>query len=97
MKTKMKSGLLKRFVPTGAGVSQFPYFTMPVSDMKAWQLYVGQTMWLITLGVVFFIINMLVDMTFLKENKPVRKGLRIAEDISTGEGVNSTYLSSQFS
>jgi hypothetical protein len=70
---------------------------MSVDDMKAWQLYVGQTMWLITIGVVFFIINMLVDMTFLKENNPVRKGLRIAEDISTGEGVSSTYLSSQFS
>lgn len=88
--------IVKRFYPNTSAIADFPYFTMNVFEMKGWQLYVGQTMWLITVGVIFLLINMFLDMTFLRSNEPLRRSIRVAEDISTGEGVSSSYFASQF-
>lgn len=73
-------------------LSSFPYFNMYIGDMKAWQLYVGQTIWIASLAVIFFILNMLLDMTFLKNNSSIRKGVFIAEAISTGEGITPSSM-----
>lgn len=56
-----------------------------VKDLKAWQLYVGQSMWLFFIGIVFFLLKMLLEMTFLAKSSSFQSAYRIVEEIGTGK------------
>jgi hypothetical protein len=84
-------GLRTRIMPKLDSVAMFPYFTMPVAHMRAWQLYVGQTTWVIFLGLLFWLISALIEATPLNRSPALKKGVSTLKDLATGEGVQSDY------
>ncbi len=60
-------------------------FMRPVADLKAWELYTGQSIWFFFIGIVFFLFRYLLDMTFLKKNTTFQKAYRVVEKVGTGE------------
>ena len=81
----------KKLLPTSAGVVQWPYFMMKVSDMKAWQLYVGQTFWVALVGFFFWFVNMTLARVGI-ESPTVHQVSTGVEQLATGEGVDSSYI-----
>ena len=59
-------------------------FAKDVKSMKAWELYVGQSMWLFFVGIVFYILKLILDMTILPKSKTFKKGFGIVEGIASG-------------
>lgn len=81
------------------GIGKFPYFTMKVSKMTAWQLYVGQTIMVIAIGIVVWLLQKALKALHL--NFPiVTESIDLAEQVATGEGVHPNlvpnYLKSIF-
>lgn len=60
-------------------------FMRPVTDLKAWELYTGQSIWFFFIGIVFFLIKYLLDLTFLRGNKKFQSAYRVVEKIGTGQ------------
>ena len=60
-------------------------FMKDVKELKAWQLYAGQSIWFFFVGIMFYIVKMLLDMTFLTKNKTFTSAYEVVESIGTGE------------
>lgn len=60
-------------------------FMKPVTELKAWELYTGQSIWFFFIGVVFFMFKYLIDMTFLSKNQRFQTAYRIVEKIGSGQ------------
>ena len=60
-------------------------FMKPVTELKAWELYTGQSIWFFFIGVIFFLIKSLIDMTFLKNNQKFQSAYRVVEKVGTGQ------------
>tara|TARA_B110000027_G_C16060851_1_gene274432 strand:- start:183 stop:428 length:246 start_codon:yes stop_codon:yes gene_type:complete len=60
-------------------------FMKPVTELKAWELYTGQSIWFFFIGIVFFLIKYLIDMTFLKSNQRFQSAYRVVEKVGTGQ------------
>ena len=62
-------------------------FMKPVTKLKAWELYTGQSIWFFFIGIVFFLIKYLIDMTFLKNNRQFQSAYRVVEKIGSGQAL----------
>ena len=60
-------------------------FMKPVIELKAWELYIGQSIWFFFIGIVFFLIRYILDMTFLKSNQQFQSAYRVVEKIGVGQ------------
>ena len=60
-------------------------FMRPVTELKAWELYTGQSIWFFFVGIVFFLIKSVLDMTFLKNNQRFQSAYRVVEKIGSGQ------------
>ena len=60
-------------------------FMKPVIELKAWELYIGQSIWFFFIGIVFFLIKYILDMTFLKSNQQFQSAYRAVEKIGSGQ------------
>jgi len=60
-------------------------FMKPVKELKAWELYTGQSIWFFFIGIVFFIIKFILDKTFLKRSTTFQKAYRVIEKVGTGQ------------
>ena len=60
-------------------------FMRDVKEMKAWQLYAGQSVWFFAVGIVFYLLKMLLDMTSLKRSKSFNSAYSLVESIGTGK------------
>jgi len=60
-------------------------FMKPVTELKAWELYTGQSIWFFFIGIVFFLFRYLLDMTFLKKSTTFQKAYRVVEKVGTGQ------------
>jgi len=57
----------------------------PVTELKAWELYTGQSIWFFFIGIVFFLIKYILDMTFLKSSARFQSAYRVVEKIGSGQ------------
>lgn len=62
-------------------------FSKPVVELKAWELYTGQSIWFFFIGIVFYILKYLLDMTFLGENKQFQSVYKVVEKIGSGQAL----------
>ena len=60
-------------------------FMKPVTELKAWELYTGQSIWFFFIGIVFFLFKYLLDMTFLAKNRQFQSAYRVVEKVGTGQ------------
>lgn len=60
-------------------------FMRPVTELKAWELYTGQSIWFFFIGIIFFLLKYLLDMTFLKGNSRFQTAYRVVEKVGTGQ------------
>ena len=77
--------LKTRVFPKVSSVMDFPYFTMNVTDMKAWQLYVGVSTWVLFIVLLFQLVRYLLDMTPVRENRYLEQGLGAVESLALGQ------------
>ena len=70
----------------------FPFFTMKVQNMRGWQLYVGNSFWLIFVGLMFLLVDALIKMTGV-DSHVVSFVQKHTKQVMTGENVDSTYAS----
>ena len=64
-------------------------FEKKVKDMKAWQLYVGQSMWVFFIGILFFLLTMILRKLSLLNSPLVKKSYGVVESIATGTATSS--------
>jgi hypothetical protein len=62
-------------------------FSKPVVELKAWELYTGQSVWFFFIGIVFYILKYLLDMTFLGKNKQFQSVYKVVEKIGSGQAL----------
>ena len=62
-------------------------FLKPVVELKAWELYTGQSIWFFFIGIVFYILKYLLDMTFLGKNKQFQSVYKVVEKIGSGQAL----------
>ena len=60
-------------------------FMKDVKELKAWQLYAGQSIWFFFVGIMFYLIKAVLDMTFLSKNKTFKSAYQVVESIGTGQ------------
>jgi hypothetical protein len=60
-------------------------FMKDVKDIKAWQLYAGQSIWFFFVGIMFYLVKSILDMTFLSKNKTFTSAYKVVESIGTGQ------------
>lgn len=60
-------------------------FMKPVTELKAWELYTGQSIWFFFIGIVFFLLKYILDMTFLKSSQRFQSAYRVVEKIGSGQ------------
>lgn len=77
--------LKNRLIPKVDRILDFPYFTMSVSNMKAWQLYVGASTWILFIVLIFQLVRYLLDMTPIRENAYVTQGIGAVENLALGK------------
>ena len=65
-------------------------FEKRVKEMKAWQLYVGQSMWLFFIGIFFFVLKLVIDKLFMPKSPVFRKGYNVVESIATGTATSGS-------
>ena len=73
----------KRFIPTRNGIGKMPYFMMRVVDMKAWQLYVGQSLFLVVMGILFWLLNSVLASLGV-DNRYLKSGVSAVRSVATG-------------
>ena len=74
----------RRYLPKVKNISTFPFFTMKVVDLKAWQLYIGQSTFVIVMGIVFFAILEFLRILGVDNNSVVSKATEGLKSIATG-------------
>lgn len=62
-------------------------FMKPVTELKAWELYTGQSIWFFCIGIVFFLLKYLLDMTFLKSSSRFQSAYKVVEKVGTGQAL----------
>lgn len=85
-----------RFLPSVKNFQPFPFFNMRVSEMKAWQLYVGQSSFVLVMGIVFYIIMEVIRMLGFGENKYVKTAAQGLQSLATGSvdsGSGASFMS----
>lgn len=78
------ANVTRRFLPNTKAIGKVPYFTMNIVDMKAWQLYVGQSLFLVIVGVIFWLLNSLLGSLGIK-NKYIDTGVSAIRNVATGD------------
>ena len=78
------ANVTKRFIPNAKAIGKAPYFTMKVVDMKAWQLYVGQSLFLVVVGIIFWLLTTLLESLGVK-NKYIDSGISAVKSVTTGD------------
>lgn len=48
-----------------------PIFMKKITDMKAWELYIGQSIWLFVMGMIFYTLRYLLDMLFIETSNSI--------------------------
>lgn len=82
-----------RIMPTAKGLMRFPYFNMFIVDMKAWQLYVGQSVFVVFVGLFFYLLMVFLRATGISSLPGVSKSVGIIKNLAAGE-VDSNYAMS---
>lgn len=59
-------------------------FMKDVKELKAWQLYAGQSIWFFSVGIMFYFVKSILDMTFLSKYKTLTSAYQVVESIGTG-------------
>jgi len=59
----------------------------PVTELKAWELYTGQSIWFFFIGIVFFLLKYLIDMTFLKDSTRFQSAYRVISKVGSGQAL----------
>ena len=78
------ANVTKRFIPNTKSIGKAPYFTMKIVDMKAWQLYVGQSLFLVVIGIIFWLLTTLLATLGVK-NKYIDSSVSALRDVATGD------------
>lgn len=65
-----------------------PFFMRPVKELKAYQLFLGQSMWFFIIGIIFFVIKQVSDKTFTPKSF-FTQSIDVIEDIGTGQSAAS--------
>lgn len=85
------SNVQKRFIPNAKSVGTAPFFTMRLVDMKAWQLYVGQSLFIIFMGLLSWLIISGLNSIGLS-NKYVDSGLQSLTKVTAGDVTSNTAV-----
>ena len=72
---KLSSAAKKQLAVTTKNVKSFPFFGMKVPNMKAWQLYAGQSLFFFTMGLIVLAVMEILRMVGVGDSKLV-VGLR---------------------
>jgi len=78
------ANVTKRFIPNVNAIGKAPYFTMKLFDMKAWQLYVGQSLFLVVVGIIFWLFSTFLATLGVK-NKYIDGGVAVIRNVATGD------------
>lgn len=60
-------------------------FMRRVSEMKAWELYTGQSIWFFVVGIAFYLLKYLLDMTFLRSSPRFQSAYKVVETVGSGQ------------
>ena len=71
-------------------LSGFPYFNMKVVNMRGWQLHVGNSLFIIFVGLIFMLLDYLIKFAGL-QSRATKFLKKHTKQIATGEGVDSSY------
>ena len=80
----------KRYIPNLKNFSTFPFFNMRVMDMKAWQLYLGQSTFVVVMGIIFFLLMELIKALGLGNQPVITAGIGGLKTLTTGAVDEST-------
>lgn len=80
------AGIAKRFVPNTASIGKAPYFNMNVHNMKAWQLYVGQSLFLLFVCLFFYALKKLITAAGVSSPSLMR-GLNTTKAVISGKDI----------
>lgn len=75
----------KRYIPDAKNFSTFPFFNMKVVDMKAWQLYLGQSTFVVVMGLIFYAIIEFLKILGLAEQPILKAGVDGLQSLATGQ------------
>ena len=62
-------------------------FMKKVTELKAWELYTGQSVWFFFIGIVLFLIRYVLNKTPLLENSSFNSGYGLVEKIAAGQAL----------
>tara|TARA_X000000368_G_C22761076_1_gene592773 strand:+ start:221 stop:466 length:246 start_codon:yes stop_codon:yes gene_type:complete len=62
-------------------------FMKKVTELKAWELYTGQSVWFFFIGVVLFLMRYILNKTPLLNNSSFNSGYGIVEKIAAGQAL----------
>lgn len=62
-------------------------FMKPVKELKAWELYTGQSIWFFFIGIFFFVLKYMLDKTFLKTSPQFQSAYKVVEKIGSGQAL----------
>jgi hypothetical protein len=85
------ANVTKRFIPNTKAIGKAPYFTMKIVDMKAWQLYIGQSLFLVVVGIIFWLLNSLLRSLGIK-NKYIDTSVSALRNVATGEVTSQSGI-----
>jgi hypothetical protein len=62
-------------------------FMKRVAELKAWELYTGQSVWFFFIGIVLFLLRYLLSKTPLNSSSTFQSGYGIVEKIAAGQAL----------
>eukprot|EP00965_Chrysotila_dentata_P236363 6201272-Pleurochrysis_carterae.AAC.1 len=62
-------------------------FLKKVVDMKAWELYIGQSVWFFFIGILFYILRTLLDLTALGKNALFQQSFDTVQTLGNGSAT----------
>lgn len=62
-------------------------FMRPVGELRAWELYTGQSIWFFFVGILFFLIKFLLDKTLLQRSETFQWGFDLIAKIGSGQAL----------
>lgn len=62
-------------------------FMKRVAELKAWELYTGQSVWFFFIGIILFFIRYIIAKTPLRESSSFQSGYGIVEKIAAGQAL----------
>ena len=76
--------IASRYIPAAGNFSTFPFFNLPIVQMKAWQLYLGQSAFVFVMGAFFWVLVRLLRALGLGANPLVQDTTRGLKKFATG-------------